>query len=229
MKSLTASAPGKLVLTGEYAVLDGAPAIVSSVTPRALATISSSEEFSVTATGFLDERRHFTLRDGQLDWGDDASPLPLVDAVWQTAALRPFDEPVEIVIDTAAFAVNGDKLGLGSSAALAVALSAALTEWQGGSQEDVEALAAQAHQNFQGGKGSGLDIATSVAGGMIVFTLEDRVVESIPWPQGLEAAVLWSGVSASTASRLEKLYRSEPHPSRQSLADAAFVRSEERR
>nr|MBA3501924.1 hypothetical protein [Deltaproteobacteria bacterium] len=32
-----ATAPGKLILTGEYAVLDGAPAIVTAVDRRAVA------------------------------------------------------------------------------------------------------------------------------------------------------------------------------------------------
>ena len=64
---------------------------------------------------------------------------------------------------------------------------------------------------------------SSPAGGLIVFTLAEQAVESIGWPDGLEAAVLWSGVPASTAARLEKLYQSEPHPSREALANAAFV------
>ncbi len=43
---ITASAPGKLVLSGEYAVLDGAPAICMAVDRRARVTISASgEEF----------------------------------------------------------------------------------------------------------------------------------------------------------------------------------------
>ena len=220
-KTLTASAPGKLVLTGEYAVLDGAPAIVSSVAPRASVRISTGDSFSVTALGFFDGDLAFSVRDGKLDWGADTSPLPLFDCVWE--ALRPaVTEPVSIVLDTSAFAVDGEKLGLGSSAALAVALTGALCEWSG-SGCNVDELAFRAHRDFQGGTGSGLDIATSVVGGMIVFTLRDRTVESIPWPEGLEAAVLWSGVASSTASRLAKLYKSEPHQSREALADAAFV------
>lgn len=222
MKSVTASAPGKLVLAGEYAVLDGAPAIVSSVAPRAMVAIAESDALLVTAKGFLDESRSFELSEGQPDWDGGASPLPLFDAVWKSLAPTIAD-PVSITLDTTAFVDNGDKLGLGSSAALAVALTGALVEWQGTDGSDIETLASRAHRDFQGGKGSGLDIATSIAGGMIVFTLEDRTVESLPWPEGLEAAVLWSGVSASTASRLEKLYQSEPHPSREALADAAFV------
>jgi phosphomevalonate kinase len=37
-----ASAPGKLVLAGEYAVLDGAPAIVMAVDRRAVVSVAAS-------------------------------------------------------------------------------------------------------------------------------------------------------------------------------------------
>ena len=218
-RSLTATAPGKLVISGDYAVLDGAPAIVAAAIPRARVRLTAAETFSVVTTGFEDGRYDVVPGDDGFDWGS-ASPLPLIDAVWRL--LKPDTQPFRMEIDTSAFRARGRKLGLGSSAALTVALTGAIDAWQAG-QVDVRATAAAAHKDFQGGRGSGLDIATSHAGGLIVFTLAEQAVESIGWPDGLEAAVLWSGVPASTAVRLEKLYQSEPHPSREALANAAFV------
>lgn len=221
MKSLTASAPGKLVVSGDYAVLDGAPAIVSAALPRARASLSSSDAFRVRAIGFNDAEHAIGVGPSGLEWPGGESALPLLDAVWRTLApVSP--APFTLELDTSAFSDGDRKLGLGSSAALAVALTGALDTWLGGGR-DVELLADRAHRDFQGGRGSGLDIATSYTGGLIVFTTADRTVESIPWPDGLATAVLWSGVPASTAARLEKLYQSEPHPSREALADAAFV------
>ena len=221
MRSLAASAPGKLVISGDYAVLDGAPAIVGAASPRATVTLAPADTFGVRSTGFNDAEYAFTVKGPRLEWAGKASPLPLVDAVWRMLAPAT-PAPFMLELDTSAFSRDGRKLGLGSSAAVAVALTGALAAWLE-LEVDIEASAQRAHRDFQGGKGSGLDIATSFAGGLIVFTVDNRTVESIPWPEDLVAAVLWSGVPASTAERLEKLYQSEPHPTREALADAAFV------
>ncbi len=37
LETMTATAPGKLILTGEYAVLDGAPAVVVAMDRRVVA------------------------------------------------------------------------------------------------------------------------------------------------------------------------------------------------
>ena len=62
------------------------------------------------------------------------------------------------------------KLGLGSSAAVTVALMGALLQLvQGGAagRDKLEALCREAHRHLQGGIGSGIDVATAVAGGLI--------------------------------------------------------------
>ena len=41
---IEASAPGKLVLSGEYAVLSGGPALVAAVDRRVTCTLSSREQ-----------------------------------------------------------------------------------------------------------------------------------------------------------------------------------------
>ncbi len=41
MTTVTASAPGKVILSGEYAVLDGAPAISMAVNRRAVVTLTT--------------------------------------------------------------------------------------------------------------------------------------------------------------------------------------------
>ncbi|HEX7719131.1 MAG TPA: hypothetical protein VF389_04940, partial [Woeseiaceae bacterium] len=46
MKEVMMSAPGKAVLCGEYAVLDGAPAIVMAVNCRARVKLQSTNEAS---------------------------------------------------------------------------------------------------------------------------------------------------------------------------------------
>src|SRR5215831_414462 len=99
---MIATAPGKLILTGEYAVLDGAQAIVVAVDRRAVA------------------RRNATPR--------GSSPF-LVAVAEEIAARRGASDPaaraaLEISVDSTAFYNRAQKLGLGSSAAVTVAATA---------------------------------------------------------------------------------------------------------
>ena len=42
-----------------------------------------------------------------------------------------------------------------------------------------------AHRAFQGGAGSGVDVATAVHGGLIEFEMKTQLVTSLAWPAGL--------------------------------------------
>jgi phosphomevalonate kinase len=190
-----ASAPGKIVLSGEYAVLDGAPAIAVAVDRRAQATVQDSTdgECHVASPGFAGGQR-----------------FGIVDAVFGG---RP---PCRIQLDTRAFSDSGRKIGIGSSAALTAALVAAMTR-----SEDVFVKALLAHSEFQGGIGSGVDVAVAVHGGLIEYTMTTRGVRRLEWPAGLGMRVLWSGVAASTKARLQKLDSITSRPSRTALVRSA--------
>jgi len=216
---LVASAPGKLVVCGEYAVLDGAPAVAVAVDRRAVVRIEAGNGWSVTAPGFDDCRREFKLSASKVEWPSGASPLPLLDAVFRSLG-RDIDTPLALLMDTAAFSAASGKLGLGSSAALAVATSGALAVWCGGTSDGLLRMAAAAHRELQAGRGSGVDVATAVLGGLVHYRMPDEVVR-LDWPQGLHARVLYSGVPASTTARLDKLAATGRHPSRQALVAAA--------
>ncbi len=206
MTSLVASAPGKVVLSGEYAVLDGAPAISMAVNRRAVVVRApvSGDEATLKSVGLAGgtDRRLFdcAVRATQFKRADDCS----------------------FVLDTSAFvdADSGAKFGIGSSAALMVALGRALAPKKA-SNGDVGAIAAIAHRDFQRGTGSGVDIATSIAGGLIEFHMLDARVTRLTWPTGLNFALLWSGVAASTQERVDRLLVSEAKPSRKILSGAA--------
>lgn len=77
-----------------------------------------------------------------------------------------------LVADSSDFFDGGRKLGFGSSAAVATALCACLLEASGGAPDRVDVFKAafHGHRRFQGGKGSGYDVAASVHGGVGVFT-----------------------------------------------------------
>jgi len=196
-----ASAPGKIVLSGEYAVLDGEPAISMAIDRRAVVTLDDTPtgECSLSTPGFVGEDKY-----------------RIVDAV--CGGSRPAKN---IVLDTSAFVADGIKIGIGSSAALTVALIAALRE-----SDDVLSEALQAHRSLQGGAGSGVDIATAVRGGLIEFEMRSQSVTSLAWPAGLCLRVVWTGVPASTEAKLEKLAAQAAQPSRSALLLAALRMAE---
>ena len=95
----------------------------------------------------------------------------------------------ELVIDTGAFYAGERKLGLGSSAASILLLTAAARVLSGavspgtgfGAEErkQIAAIGVHAHRAFQGGRGSGYDVLVSAYGGWI-RVIGGRRPEAIP-------------------------------------------------
>jgi phosphomevalonate kinase len=219
---ISASAPGKVVLSGEYAVLDGATAICMAVDRRARVTIveTGNDHHSVEAPGYWDTKGRFTSEAGELCWKQGRDDYAIVEAAWSTLQLEP-DAAIHIKLDTRRFrAPGGDKLGLGSSAALTVALIASLIEYAGSSL-DVSKAARDVHRVLQGGKGSGVDVACSVAGSLIEYRMQEPSITPLNWPSGLCWAILWSGVASSTEEKIARLARAADYASRDELAAAS--------
>src|SRR5262245_24525801 len=129
---IEASAPGKVVLTGEYAVLDGAPALVASVDRRARVMVRRAAGLSVSAPQLGIEAA--ALRETDEGFvaaaAEHEQALRVVTAVASAVARfakHPLDN-LALAIDTGPFFDGGLKVGLGSSAAVAVALGGALAE-----------------------------------------------------------------------------------------------------
>ena len=260
--AVAASAPGKLVLLGEYVVLEGAPALVLAVDRRAHARIDPREDgvCEVHAPDLgIDGARMAVDGDG-LRWLCDeatASKLSLVEHVWQglvREGLAPqAGHGFSLHLDTSGFFSTNTansfntghapraKLGLGSSAALTVALASALATFAG--HADVLGDRAQwlrrllhMHGGWQGGRGSGVDVAASVAGGLIRYQLAGQGREPsfthLAWPmKNVHCRFVWSGQSVSTNDFLQRLaqwrvshaadYASHMHELG-SIAEAAF-------
>lgn len=247
--TITASAPGKLMLLGEYAVLEGATALVAAVDRRATVRITPVEydEIRVHAPDLgLDAVGHLA-EGGHVQWDTDdaaAERLHLVTHVIEGAldaedhgetpaatsnagATPPGHENIVIIekpdadrrphgfsatlATTAFFDAHGAKLGLGSSAALTVALAGALRALIGRPRPDLPRLVA-IHRAMQGGRGSGADIAASLLGGIVAYhggNGPSPTGQPIAVPVGLPAGVRWccvfTGRSTSTAESLAVL------------------------
>lgn len=178
---MLARAPGKLVLSGAYSVLHGAPAIVAAV-DRYVVVDSKLPVSRVT------EEVAEALRQGLVDaaCGFDASELrmSLPDG-------------------------TSRKLGLGSSAAILVATmaasQAAAPTSEGALGGRLFPAALRVHRAAQGG-GSGVDVAASCFGGLLSCRLVegDLVVRSHELPEVVFES--WAcTTSASTSAMLERV------------------------
>lgn len=218
---IEARSPGKMILIGEYAVLEGATALVAAVDRTATVSLNGNVtgKFSLTAPNLDIEKAEFLP-------GREGNPRFLIqESAPSQTKLRFFDtvfshvwkqfrkdssEGIDVCIDTSAFFLSdGIKLGLGSSAALTCALTAGLNAWFDNelSQRMLFEKALNMHYTAQGHMGSGIDIAAGVFGGILAY----RKIEPFPEITGLkhhkEIIILpvWSGQSASTIKMVERV------------------------
>jgi phosphomevalonate kinase len=185
------TAPGKIFLVGEYAVLEEGPAVLAAVTRYAVAQF-------MPGMNPMSELVAEAVARAKAEIGEAAAALP----------------PGSVLVDTEDFSQGAKKIGLGSSAATAVATVGALFESAGVSvaahREQILALALAAHRAAQRGAGSGADVAAAVHGGLIKV-VRQRVgapsIEPLNSPSGLRLVVFWTGEAVSTARMIEGIGR----------------------
>ena len=190
---IEASAPGKLVISGEYAVLAGAPALVAAVDRRVSCTLATHDSggWRFVSTGFDDELA--ISKDDVFA----APPTTIPGIVRRSIALADAPEHIEVCIDSTPCYRDGIKLGVGSSAATVTAVATAFGVMAGGAPRLTDLY--DLHADFQGG-GSGLDVAAAVTGGVIRF--EDRVATPVRLPRGIHFAFVFTGAGSQTTALL---------------------------
>ena len=233
------SAPGKLFLSGEYAVLWGGSARLAGVGPRAWALARTREDREV----------HLVLAEGRLvgtvtplgvRWASEpaasfAFAARALDVVVRARARESLG--LELALSPTTPGPGGHKLGLGSSAravVLAAESAARLLEVR-----PPLALAMLAHAEAQGGKGSGGDVAACSAGGLLRYRRWplERVTGAAALSLGLVAAgapdvvrlgttslpasYAFSGQSASTGGMIRKVEAVLEGPARQRFVESS--------
>ncbi len=181
------AAPGKVFLVGEYAVLEGGTAVLAAVSRHAVAQYVNGAD---AESEVVEQAMSHALR----EIGEAASAIP----------------PGAVLVDSDDFSQGKTKLGLGSSAATAVAAVAAMFETAGqsieGQQDLIFRVADAAHRAAQGGVGSGADVAAAVYGGFLKFSRSSDGKASIaplPMPNNLHLVVFWTEKPASTRSYVQ--------------------------
>jgi len=252
----------KLVVAGEYAVLEpGSSGIVAAVdryatcTARAVARGADVVIAAPTLGADVVQRAAAPGADGALTFepaGPDVERKLVVARFSATAAyayaaalglpLRSLSIVCETEGSQVAHAVTGErvKLGLGSSAAACVAVIGAVLAAHGVAidrktfRASILKLALLAHGRAQGGRGSGIDVAAAMHGGLLEYarhdpkalpsadrSLVDLVrgpwpglsLEPLPIPRGMRLLCGFTGVPASTTDmigRIEDWKRERP-------------------
>ena len=223
-KNIQASAPGKLILLGEYAVLEQAPCLVSAVQRKCTVdiepedspwfSIRSSREEVPNVKCRLAAGGSFRFKEGLSD--DGRKRLRFVLSTIKHA-LNQVDDALggaSVFINTDRFfhQPSEQKLGLGASAAITVSLLAALMKFSGQrlTEQELYRQAFQIHWKAQGGLGSGMDIAASATGGVIEYQMRpDKaaggLIKSVDWPDSLRMISIWAGHSASTQNMVQQV------------------------
>jgi phosphomevalonate kinase len=236
--SFRVKVPGKLLIAGEYAVLEPRQrAVVVAVDRYVTAFIEpcGKNQLSIPSFG-LDEiiwdlENPFVHPDPRLRFIQ--SSINIVNQYVQESSvpLRPFHLTIKSELNDLS---SGKKYGLGSSAAVVVAvISAILTLYGEGKEEPklthIFKLAAIAHLNTQK-NGSGVDIAAATYGGWLVYSPFDSkwvekelrrgvslsklleklwpnlAITPIKPPSKLRLSVGWTGESAQTATMIRKVH-----------------------
>ncbi|MFH0749900.1 MAG: mevalonate kinase [Candidatus Gottesmanbacteria bacterium] len=185
---ITVSAPGKLMLMGEHAVVYGHPCVVTAVSERLSVTIKETNDGNVIInapqvknTRFLDQ----ALLDG-------------------CAALAIQHKGLHITTQSC----FSNCYGFGSSSAVTVATLFALSKLFN-KHIDPKSLFQLAYKTVLTiqGVGSGFDVAAATYGGTLLYTKGGNTLDQLAWDMndGVSVVVGYSGVKADTSSIVKEV------------------------
>jgi len=196
---LIVSAPGKVMVSGEYVVLTGSTALVAATDARVRVHLSPrAPDGSPPPVGGSQDPR--TL---------PPEALLAHRLAEEVLGLLP---PMNLSVDTRALREGDRKLGLGSSAAAAAGVVAAVAAAHGLDVTSPQVrtrllpIALEGHRAVAP-DGSGADVAASMLGGLVRVRREGGSVEatSVAWPSSLHFALLWTGSPARTSDLVARV------------------------
>ncbi len=230
--------PGKLFLAGEYAVLEeGQPCVVLPVSRGIQITLEKGETNQIVSDVFPGKSFSWHYNRSENVLKGDVTSLPFIRHAITVTTVYTLEKgreipPVSVRITTDMNdVVSGKKLGLGSSAAVTVAVVEGLCHYYGNevSREEVFKLAYIAHYMEQQ-SGSGADIAASVYKSCLRYVapkqetmtsivrkmndnkeINRHIVESWPlfrvettqWSKTLSLIIGWTGQTCKTHGMIQ--------------------------
>lgn len=207
---LRVSAPGKMMLVGEYAVLHGSPALVAAVDLRVRMGVAVGA-------------------------GQHALP-PEAAAAWRAAEDVYGRCGDQVGVDVSALRSGAQKLGVGSSAAAAAAAAgwvcaaAGNTLCAAGQAQRILALALAGHRAVAP-RGSGADVAASTLGGFVHVVRAPNgalAAERLDVPAEPVFRAVWTGKQVRTSEMLDAVDKMwDTAPARGEACMAALTREAE--
>lgn len=176
MNKVRTSAPGKLMLLGEHAVVYGYPCLVSAINQKIVVQAEPSQKTVLPAH------------------------CPFLETAWQNFSRRYGAFPVKIGV----IKNFSSQYGLGSSAAVTVAAVKALFKLKNirAGKKQLFDFCYQVVKQVQG-LGSGFDVAASIYGGVLYY-IKDAKIEKLPTRQ-LPLVVGYTGVKADTVRLVKQV------------------------
>ncbi|HIY91408.1 phosphomevalonate kinase [Companilactobacillus sp. HBUAS56275] len=232
----TGKAPGKLYLAGEYAVVEtGFPAVLTSVNKYVTVTVNETQNGGTIQSKNLNkELIHWNRQGTELVFDDSESQLQYILAAIKFIEKYALERGkklsyYDLLVTSELDSQDGKKYGLGSSAAVTVAVVKTLGDFYhlNLSAMDIYKIAAISHLSVQG-NGSLGDIAASAFGGIVAYYSPDRnwifnmirnhsiteilsldwpelKIQSLDLPEDLELTVGWTGSPASTSILVDRI------------------------
>ncbi len=199
---VTASAPGKLMLYGEHAVVYGSPCIVTAVDQKVRVSVEPNGEGEIHVCSpnvGLDEYHKKIERLGKDD-------LPKSMAFVEMLVKRFYEKnQIKQGIRISTESDFSTQFGFGSSAAVVVALTKALSTYFKikMNNKEIFEMAYQGVLDVQG-VGSGFDVAASVYGGTLYYVTPGTTIENI-FEGELPMVVGYTGVKADTPTLIRQV------------------------
>lgn len=204
MNPITVSAPGKLMLLGEHAVVYDHPCLVTAADLRIYVTITPSDQPFLTIYSSTNSQPY------RFDLAHLTQPTPnypsaiafVMAAIVQITRQIPLAQGINLTTTGPTISY-----GLGSSSAVTVATLKALAEFLGLSltTQELFQLAYQAVLAVQK-KASGFDLAAAIYGGTLYFRTGGKQIEPLAIPS-LPIVVGYSGSKVGTVNLVQEVYQ----------------------
>jgi len=213
-----ASAPGKIILSGEHFVVHGSLAVAAAINKRVRVSVREIDPRERSRIVSSNIRSSFDIDDGS---------FVAVKTVARNILAKSPKESRSFEVSISSEIPAGS--GLGSSAAVSVASVAALSRFLG-LPLDLRTISQEAFAGEKRvhGNPSGLDIQASVSGGLILFDRKSGPTD-IPVPKSFSLIVIFSGKKRSTSRLIAKVARRRqkyPNYFAQLVKSASFIGQE---